>query len=93
MEWVIILLMANAFGQIVGVGAFPITYASAELCDAAAPAAIVRVQLEVDKKQPGNKVIDYKCVAQTAHLDKMLNKVRHPPLKGQRDASRLHPIY
>ena len=86
MEYVIVMLLANALGQPVAIG----TYAGAKYpdlasCDAARPGVVEQVQKEVDRNRPGDKVVDSKCATQDA-VNKVNDKVRRPPLEGQRDA-------
>jgi hypothetical protein len=85
MEYVIMMLVVNALGLPVNVGAFPAHYATHELCEAARPAAVAMIQLDLKITAPGDKVADSKCVTQDA-IDKASQKVPTPPLKGQRDA-------
>jgi hypothetical protein len=91
MEWVVIMLLVSALGQPVATAVAPIPYATQELCEADRPAVIAGVQRDIDKTRPGDKVFA-KCIIKD-ELDKALHKVPNPPLEGQKDASRLHPIY
>ena len=85
MEYVIVLLLANALNQPVTVGAYRTHYATHELCEAARPAAVADVQKLIDVKHPGDKVADSKCVT-LDEINKASDKSPHPPLEGQKDA-------
>lgn len=84
MEYVIVMLLANALGQPVATAVAPIPYATQALCEADLPAVIAGVQSEIDKARPGDKVYA-KCVTQD-EINKVLQKRPHPPLDGQKDS-------